>query len=569
MAFTNCKVHMEFVDVTALPDSSPVFANADIGNLELLKSASDYPDYLIPDLNNAVLDGSRVTLEENTRIPLISDISGDDGTFATPPVLTVSFTSPHTSAGITLFFLDDYPANIKVAWYGTSGQKIIEEEYAPDDLTFLCKKQVENYGKIVITFLKTRLPQRRIQLAYIKYGMEMEWDREKVKSASVTHEVDGTYASLPIGTAEVSIVDENNDFDLTNRDGMWTSIQKNQTLIVTEELATKEVACGQYYIDTWSSSANIVSFSMLDVIGLMDKTKFYEGRIYENEKAGIIIGEIMTSAGISAYTVAEDVQNIEISGYLGVCSHREALQSVLFICGAICDCMAGVIAIYKPGREVVGAINIARKFSTEVKMAEYVSGVSVTFSRYAEKTEAEEIYAGVLPAGNSTIEFSAPYKPSSIEVTAGTIVKAATNYVVIHIDEESECTVSGIGYEVMQNTFTLKRKNLAAGETENIKSCSGCTLISYNSVKGIAERLLNYYELNQQVTIKYLIDAEKNGDWVNCVMPNNGEIVCGIYQQSIDLTGGFIATATCRGYSTITTVYEYSGEFYTGERGLI
>lgn len=173
MPYTNCKAHMEFVDVSALSDSSPEFPNADIGKLELLKADTAYPAYLISDLNSAVLDGSRTIMEDETRIPLISGISGDDRTFTTPPVLAISFTSPHTSAGITLFFMDDYPEEIKVAWYDTYGQKIIEEEYVPDALTFLCRKQMENYGKIVITFLKTRLPQQRVKLRYIKYGMEI------------------------------------------------------------------------------------------------------------------------------------------------------------------------------------------------------------------------------------------------------------------------------------------------------------------------------------------------------------------------------------------------------------
>ena len=78
MPYTNCKAHMEFVDVSAVSDSSPAFSNADIGNLTLLKSDTAYPAYLIPDLNSAVLDGSRAIMEDETCIPLISGISGDD-----------------------------------------------------------------------------------------------------------------------------------------------------------------------------------------------------------------------------------------------------------------------------------------------------------------------------------------------------------------------------------------------------------------------------------------------------------------------------------------------------------
>ena len=38
-----------------------------------------------------------------------------------------------------------------------------------------------------------------------------------------------------------------------------------------------------------------------------------------------------------------------------------------------------------------------------------------------------------------------------------------------------------------------------------------------------------------------------------------------IEQQDIDLTGGFIATATCRGYSVVVTENYFVGtELYTG-----
>lgn len=405
MAFTNCKVHMEFVDVTAGTEGEVSSSSyAELSELSLFQEEeTNHPEYLYLDLNGAVLDGSLFIADTDSKFPYISSEQSDrDCSFSSVPSIIVDFSGIHTSSGLTLVFSRDWPETVRITWYQIDGTKLFSETYHPDQLRFYCKKQA-TYAKVVIEFLQTRLPMQRIQLAYIKYGMELDWDREKVKAATITHEVDGTYASLPIGTAEVSIVDEYNDFDLTNHDGMWASIQKNQTLTLTEELASKEVACGKYYIDTWSSSANIVAFSLVDILGLMDKTKFYGGRIYESETAGNIIDEIMTSAGIAKYKVNADVRNTIVSGYLGICSNREALQNVLFVCGAICNCMEGAIEIYKPGREVVSTINIARKFSTEVKIAEYVSGVSVTFYKYVEKLEKEEIYTGTLPPGKSIV----------------------------------------------------------------------------------------------------------------------------------------------------------------------
>ena len=53
MPYTNCRAHMEFIDTSAISDSAAASAdNADVGSLALLKEKADYPDYMIPDLNN-------------------------------------------------------------------------------------------------------------------------------------------------------------------------------------------------------------------------------------------------------------------------------------------------------------------------------------------------------------------------------------------------------------------------------------------------------------------------------------------------------------------------------------
>lgn len=572
MPYTNCKAHMEFVDVSALSDSSPEFPNADIGKLELLKSDTTYPAYMIPDLNSAVLDGSRITLEEDTYIPLISGISGEDGTFTTPPALTISFTSPHTSAGITLFFLDDYPAGIKVAWYDTYGQKIIEEEYAPDALTFLCRKQVENYGKIVITFLKTRLPQQRVKMRYIKYGMEIEWSGQQIQTASITEELDTTSATIPVGTCDISVVDAAGEWDATNKSGIWKSIQKSQYVSVAEEIGTSEVPCGKFYIDIWQSGSNVVSFSLIDRMGIMDKTKFYGGKIYAGETAGEVIDAIMADAGVTEYKVAEDVVAIQLYGHIPICTHREALQQVVFACGAVAGCdRHGYISIRMPDRSTTSTITTDRKFmGTTVEMADYVSGISIAYKSYSLQAEASEIYNDVLPAGTTTMELSEPYMPESITAEGGSVVVAAANYVTVSMDEAGTCVIKGRKYESQDITYTARVVVKDAGEVENIQSYEGGTLFNAERAKAVAERMLNYYQLRQIVSIRYLMQDEVAGNWVEVQNTDGSYAVTGITQQTIDLTGGYIASATCRGYATITVADFYAGtELYAGERGLI
>lgn len=567
MPYTNCKAHMEFVDVSALSDSSPKFSNADIGNLELVKEDDVYPEYLIPDLNSAVLDGSRTILEEDERIPIISGISDENGSFGIPPVLSISFTAPHTSAGITLYFMEDFPANIRVTWYDIYGTKIIEDEYFPDDLTFLCRRQVENYGKIVITFLKTRLPLQRVKMRYIKYGMEIDWSGQDIQTASITEESDATSATIPVGTCDISLIDAAGEWDVTNKAGIWKSIQKSQHVSVTEEVGSNLVPCGRYFINTWQSGSNVVSLSLIDRIGILDKTKFYGGKIYSGETAGEIISAIMQDAGVTEYAVAEDVAAIQLYGHIPICTHREALQQVVFACGAVAGCdRQGDIQIRMPERATNNTIGTDRKFmGTTVEMADYVSGISIAYKTYSLQEDVSEIYNDVLPAGTTTMELSEPYMPESIATDGGSVVEAETNYVTVSMEEAGNCVIKGRKYESQYITYTTKVAIKEAGEVDNIQSYESGTLFNAERAKAVAESLLNYFQLRQIVSLRYLMQGEEVGNWVNVQNADGGYAVTGITQQTIDLTGGCIASATCRGYATVNVADYYAGtEIYTG-----
>lgn len=572
MPYTNCKVHMEFVDTTAQADGMfSVQDNFIYGDAELLREKGEYPDYALSDLNQFILDGSREILNVHTRLPFVSSqASANDCTFSEQPTVTVDFTERHTSAGLTLYFIQDYPAELKITWYELTGNKMAEETFFPNMMIFFCRRQADGYGKIKITFIRTRLPGQRVGLGHIKYGTEIEWNEENIQTGSLHEEMDVTSAILPINTAEITIVDEEDDFDLRNQNGAWKSIQKKQEVTVVEQLGDKNVGCGIMFIDTWSSRDNTVTFSLIDRLGVIDKTKYYDGRIYNGEKAGAIIDEIMLSAGVAKYTVTDEVREIPVSGHLAICTHRAALQQIAFACGAVVDCgRSDSIDIYQPSRYAHIVLGPDRKFSTALELDKYVSGVGVSYNTYALATQAEEIYNDMLYTGDNRIEFSDPYHPESLSVSAGEIVMARTNYVVIRMTEDTECTLTGRKYEKREITYTTTASLIDAGEEENVISFAGCTLMNAGRVKEIARNLLNFYQLRQLVDVEYILDTEKAGNWVNLRDMSGKTVTSGIISQDIDLTGGFLATAKCRGYSKVVTEFSHAKEIYAGERGLI
>jgi hypothetical protein len=568
---TYCRAEMKFIDVTALEDATVTTNdNQGIGSVGLFADQTKQSDYGTFELNQFILDGSKSVLPENPNdIAFWSDVLSKDGcTFETNPKITITFKEQHTSAAITLYFEDEPPAELKITWYTIAGTKLITETFYPDSLIYVCNNQVQNYGKIEIEFVRTSFPQRYIKLQYILYGKYIVWDKDMIQTAKVQEDIDVTSAALSINEADISIVDMNNDFDAENENGAWKSVQKTQEVTLSEFKNGNMIPMGAFFINDFSFSKNIAKFKLVDVVGLLDKYTFYDGQVYNNVRAEVILNAIFATAGIKKYTIDEEVGNILLSGYLAIQTCRKALQQVCFACGAVADdSRSDTIKVYKPDRYVKSTVGTDRKFNgnTKVSLEKYISGVNIEMKNYALEEKTSDIYKKTLQVGDTKITFSSPYLPSSITASAGTLKEVKTNYLIINMPDAGQCHITGIKYANTAFSYEKRVDKIESGETENIKKYSGCTIYNADILPDIAAYLLDYHALRKKVGMKYLVNLEQVGNWANINSIGGKTSTTLIESQTLDLTGGFIATATCRGYSVVVTENYFAGvELYTG-----
>ena len=573
---TYCRAEMKFIDVTALADATiTTNDNQGIGSVGLFADQTKQSDYGTFELNQFILDGSKSVLPDNPNdIAFWNDsLSKDDCSFETNPKITITFREQHTSAAITLYFEDNPPAELKITWYTIAGTKLVTETFYPDSLIYVCNKQVQNYGKIEIEFVRTSFPHRYIKLQYILYGKYIVWDKDMIQTAKVQEDIDVTSATLSINEADISIVDMNNDFDTENENGAWKSVQKTQEVTLSEFKNGNMIPMGAFFIDDFSFSKNIAKFKLIDVVGLLDKYTFYEGQVYNNVRAEVILNAIFATAGIKKYTIDEEVGNILLSGYLAIQTCRKALQQVCFACGAVADdSRSDTIKVYKPDRYVKSTVGTDRKFNgnTKVSLEKYISGVNIEMKNYALEEKTSNIYKKTLPVGDTKITFSSPYLPSSITASAGTLKEIKTNYLIINMPDAGQCQITGIKYANTTFSYEKSVDKIESGETENIKKYSGCTIYNADILPDIAAYLLDYHALRKKVGMKYLVDLEQVGNWANINSIGGKTSTTLIESQTLDLSGGFIATATCRGYSIVVTEDVFAGtELYTGGDVLI
>lgn len=144
----------DFVDLAQLQKYNLQFLNyanpCEYGSVLLDSSASAFPAY--PSAENMGLWSGQ--------------ISGEDGSFLTPIVLTLESSGQYSSQGITFTF-DTFNSifcnELNIKWY-RNGELIEDADFQPNSAFYFCRKKVENYDKLVITFSKLNMPYNRLKL---------------------------------------------------------------------------------------------------------------------------------------------------------------------------------------------------------------------------------------------------------------------------------------------------------------------------------------------------------------------------------------------------------------------
>ena len=150
---TKTQIEFGFIDVTAKSDSQlSITDKQDFVDLEDLKQDDiEETKYATLERNQFALDGTFELMPENLDNMCLwsSSMSNDAGIFERPPVLTINFTEPHSSLGLTFLFskAGDYCSHLNITYYDKDNQLINDSDFYPDDYQYVCNNIVENYQK--------------------------------------------------------------------------------------------------------------------------------------------------------------------------------------------------------------------------------------------------------------------------------------------------------------------------------------------------------------------------------------------------------------------------------------
>ncbi len=578
--YTSCKVELELYDVTAMSDSTFTVSNIQsFSNINSIKNKSEIVKLATCENDYFLLDGSYQMYDD------VTNLKNKIGYMSMQYNSTIqsSFASNHSSVGITFYFYETIPDKItlnftnsgsfvaKGTFYPTLLDCEINQKDGYTEYVYFASIMAENYNKMVAELISAN---RFIRINHIEYGVKLIYGDEyqrKVKSATLTEEVNITSSEIPVNECKLELVDNEKLFEITNPKSYYKYLQKRQVFKVFEKIDDEERFMANHYLKEWTQTKSMLaSFTLQDVLGLMSDTTFYGG-MYTNITAKDLFDIVMNDFGFTNYTIDEEIQNIVLTGYIGIKSHREALQQIAFACGACIDTSRSYgINIYKQVFDTSKIISKDRKListSHEIKQKDLVTGVSITTHLYELEDKTSEAYKCTLEEGTHRVTFDNPY--ANLSITNGTIIASNCNYADITIATDGEVVITGNKYVDNTTAKIYQINELPSATDECITSVTDATLVSKSNVDALTEYMYYVKQFRLEHSLLIILDKEQVSTMA-ALQSNESYVPLLITKMETDLTGGFTSKIEGIGYALKMNDYYRAGtELYTGSEGII
>lgn len=408
--------------------------------------------------------------------------SGADCTFSNPPAITLEFDEQYTATGLTIRFAPDamdYCTEIGVTWY-QDGRAKVSGTYYPDTPTFVVPETVAAFDKVVISFNKTSLPNKRAKVERIIMGVIREFESDELTGVSFVHEIDLISDTVPVNVMDAAF---------HSKDNVDFVFQRKQPV---EGYNNGELV-GVYYIEQGTrTGARNYEIACQDAIGVLDMDE-YNGGIWITDTAlTTILAEVFGDT--FKFEVAPEYAASTLRGFIEPGTKREALQQIAFALGACVD-TSGTSAIkIFPSPSGTGAEIPAAKTYTggEVEVADKVTEVTVT----------------------AYIIFDE--RPS---------------------DGQEYVELNGVQYRYYTETKHAYNPNVVSTDLQNKVKFDKSYLVNLSNAQRIADNILDYYMRRETYSFKHVMDGQKPGDRAVAALPWGGEANGNITRMSISVTG--------------------------------
>lgn len=239
-----------------------------------------------------LLDGSFDVFQDSCQVPqevgyASAALSGADGSFSTPVWVQLNFSGVRILQAFSVYFstdpLDGVPQDFTVDILDHD-QSYYRQEVTGNRETEVQFKGFTVYDPTSVRLTVTRwsLPWRRMRMVEFVIGLFERWTGNMLESFSATLQGQFSCLSLPYGTVELGLDNQDRRFEPRRKDSIFQSIEERQGVDVFIGCQTSQgmerVKIGVFYQagDGWKTSGNdpVMRWSLVDIIGLLAERTF-------------------------------------------------------------------------------------------------------------------------------------------------------------------------------------------------------------------------------------------------------------------------------------------------------
>lgn len=232
--------------------------------------------------------------------------------------------------GLTIKFGRNYPTKFTIVTDNATSFEYenTEELFKSDDV-------FENTESIELVITEMNVPNARVRIDYIIFGLGLEYDDEWISEASSNTTLSTINEDLPESEFKVTLCNDNQLFNVDNPSSDINFLESGQKVNVMmgymlDDGNIEWIKMHSLYVSEWSADDSSATITAVDILKYLDE-KYYKGIYYED---GISLYDlavlVLTDAGLNEdeYYIDSYMKKVYVHNPLPNVTHKEALQII-------------------------------------------------------------------------------------------------------------------------------------------------------------------------------------------------------------------------------------------------
>lgn len=206
--------------------------------------------------------------------------------FSSNPWIQFDFSSPQSSYGFMLIFdnfqPENYPNKVIATAYGETGDVIDTITASPDSYLYVINMPAEQYSSVKFEFTGTNIPNRRIRLCQVIFGINYYYNSENIEKVTVRQSLSPFADALPSSEIVATVDNSAQLYNMVNPTGLYKFLQDGQKMDWAVTINGNKINMGTSFF----TKADSKDSGLTAEITFNDRMLVFDDMTYDNGSAG-------------------------------------------------------------------------------------------------------------------------------------------------------------------------------------------------------------------------------------------------------------------------------------------